>query len=93
MCQMRSGDKTSGGTNVTTQQIWDVRKPSEVALHNLVIAKLSTLLIDVILRIYLFLKADILVSELLGSFGDNELSPECLDGVQAFLKRTLHSLH
>ncbi|KAH8929689.1 PRMT5-domain-containing protein [Atractiella rhizophila] len=26
-------------------------------------------------------KADILVSELLGSFGDNELSPECLDGV------------
>ena len=26
-------------------------------------------------------KADILVSELLGSFSDNELSPECLDGV------------
>jgi hypothetical protein len=25
-------------------------------------------------------QADILVSELLGSFGDNELSPECLDG-------------
>nr|XP_012138569.1 PREDICTED: protein arginine N-methyltransferase 5 isoform X2 [Megachile rotundata] len=33
-------------------------------------------------------KADILVSELLGSFGDNELSPECLDGVQRFLKET-----
>lgn len=32
-------------------------------------------------------KADILVSELLGSFGDNELSPECLDGAQSFLKR------
>jgi len=31
-------------------------------------------------------KADILVSELLGSFGDNELSPECLDGAQNFLK-------
>ncbi|KAK0078229.1 hypothetical protein PV325_002802 [Microctonus aethiopoides] len=31
-------------------------------------------------------KADILVSELLGSFGDNELSPECLDGAQLFLK-------
>eukprot|EP00124_Ichthyophonus_hoferi_P000328 Ihof_evm24s11 gene=Ihof_evmTU24s11 len=31
-------------------------------------------------------KCDILVSELLGSFGDNELSPECLDGAQAFLK-------
>ncbi|CAD5184249.1 protein arginine N-methyltransferase 5-like [Musa acuminata AAA Group] len=31
-------------------------------------------------------KADILVSELLGSFGDNELSPECLDGAQTFLK-------
>jgi len=27
-----------------------------------------------------------LVSELLGSFGDNELSPECLDGAQAYLK-------
>ncbi len=27
-------------------------------------------------------KADILVSELLGSFGDNELSPECLDGAR-----------
>lgn len=27
-------------------------------------------------------KVDILVSELLGSFADNELSPECLDGVQ-----------
>jgi len=32
--------------------------------------------------------ADILVSELLGSFGDNELSPECLDGAQKFLKPT-----
>ena len=32
------------------------------------------------------LRADVLVSELLGSFGDNELSPECLDGVQGFLK-------
>jgi hypothetical protein len=30
---------------------------------------------------------DILVSELLGSFGDNELSPECLDGAVRFLKR------
>ncbi|KII89931.1 hypothetical protein PLICRDRAFT_40111 [Plicaturopsis crispa FD-325 SS-3] len=30
--------------------------------------------------------ADILVSELLGSFGDNELSPECLDGAVRFLK-------
>ncbi|TKA82388.1 hypothetical protein B0A55_01418 [Friedmanniomyces simplex] len=30
-------------------------------------------------------KADILVSELLGSFADNELSPECLDGVQHVL--------
>lgn len=31
-------------------------------------------------------KADIMVSELLGSFGDNELSPECLDGAQVHLK-------
>ena len=30
---------------------------------------------------------DILISELLGSFGDNELSPECLDGVQGVLNR------
>eukprot|EP00877_Chromochloris_zofingiensis_P008918 jgi/Chrzof1/427/Cz01g15150.t1 len=30
--------------------------------------------------------ADILVSELLGSFGDNELSPECLDGAQRLLR-------
>ncbi|BEJ15896.1 hypothetical protein CspHIS471_0505010 [Cutaneotrichosporon sp. HIS471] len=30
--------------------------------------------------------ADILVSELLGSFGDNELSPECIDGATRFLK-------
>jgi len=33
-------------------------------------------------------QADILVSELLGSFGDNELSPECLDGAMRILKRT-----
>eukprot|EP01133_Synstelium_polycarpum_P019348 gene19348-23166_t len=31
-------------------------------------------------------RADIMVSELLGSFGDNELSPECLDGAQRFMK-------
>jgi protein arginine N-methyltransferase 5 len=31
-------------------------------------------------------KADILLSELLGSFGDNELSPECLDGAQRLMK-------
>ena len=36
---------------------------------------------------YIYMQADILVSELLGSFGDNELSPECLDGAQSFLKR------
>lgn len=30
--------------------------------------------------------ADLMISELLGSFGDNELSPECLDGAQRFLK-------
>jgi len=30
-------------------------------------------------------KIDILVSELLGSFGDNELSPECLDGAERLL--------
>lgn len=33
------------------------------------------------------IQVDILVSELLGSFGDNELSPECLDGAVRLLKR------
>ena len=32
-------------------------------------------------------KVDILITELLGSFGDNELSPECLDGIQHHLIR------
>jgi protein arginine N-methyltransferase 5 len=32
------------------------------------------------------LKGDILMSELLGSFGDNELSPECLNPTVKFLK-------
>ena len=31
-------------------------------------------------------KADIIVSELLGSLGDNEQSPECIDGAQHILK-------
>ncbi|XP_045761117.1 protein arginine N-methyltransferase 5 [Maniola jurtina] len=31
-------------------------------------------------------KADIIISELLGSWGDNELSPECLDGAAGLLK-------
>ncbi|KAJ9149948.1 Protein arginine N-methyltransferase [Pleurostoma richardsiae] len=32
-------------------------------------------------------KVDILITELLGSFGDNELSPECLDGIQKHIAR------
>ena len=32
-------------------------------------------------------KVDILITELLGSFGDNELSPECLDGIQRHVAR------
>ena len=35
---------------------------------------------------------DILISELLGSFGDNELSPECLDGAQRVLNRNVSLL-
>jgi protein arginine N-methyltransferase 5 len=31
-------------------------------------------------------QCDILISELLGSFGDNELSPECLDGAQKVIR-------
>lgn len=34
---------------------------------------------------YVHAKIDIVISELLGSFGDNELSPECLDGVNHLL--------
>lgn len=41
---------------------------------------------------YGYEKPDIIVSELLGSFGDNELSPECLDGVTDFLKPTTISI-
>ncbi|RWS17186.1 protein arginine N-methyltransferase 5-like protein, partial [Dinothrombium tinctorium] len=37
-------------------------------------------------------KADIVVSELLGSFGDNELSPECLDGVWKCVKKETISI-
>jgi len=37
-------------------------------------------------------KADILVSELLGSFSDNELSPECLDGAMRLMKDDGHSV-
>src|SRR5688572_5406318 len=37
-------------------------------------------------------KADIVVSELLGSFGDNELSPECLDGVWSYVKPSAISI-
>jgi type II protein arginine methyltransferase len=32
-------------------------------------------------------KVDILVTELLGSFGDNELSPECIDGIERHIAR------
>lgn len=32
-------------------------------------------------------KVDVLVTELLGSFGDNELSPECIDGIQKHIAR------
>lgn len=35
---------------------------------------------------------DLIVSELLGSMGDNELSPECLDGVTSLLKSTAISI-
>ncbi|VDK51601.1 unnamed protein product [Gongylonema pulchrum] len=35
---------------------------------------------------------DLIVSELLGSFGDNELSPECLDGITDVLRPTTLSI-
>lgn len=38
------------------------------------------------------IKADIIVSELLGSFGDNELSPECLYSAQHLFKKDAISI-
>lgn len=35
---------------------------------------------------------DLVVSELLGSFGDNELSPECLDSITDILRPTTISI-
>ena len=37
-------------------------------------------------------RADIIVSELLGSFGDNELSPECLYSAQHLFKANAISI-
>ena len=37
-------------------------------------------------------KADLVISELLGSFGDNELSPECLDGVWSYVREDTISI-
>lgn len=34
-----------------------------------------------------YTKVDILITELLGSFGDNELSPECIDGIQRHIAK------
>lgn len=48
----------------------------------------STYLLATAARHATHYKIDILISELLGSFGDNELSPECLDGVQHLLNPT-----
>lgn len=35
---------------------------------------------------------DLMVSELIGSFGDNELSPECLDGVTPIIRKDTISI-
>lgn len=48
----------------------------------------STYLLATAARQATHYKVDIMISELLGSFGDNELSPECLDGVQHLLNPT-----
>uniref|UniRef100_A0A0G4FJM8 Protein arginine N-methyltransferase n=1 Tax=Chromera velia CCMP2878 TaxID=1169474 RepID=A0A0G4FJM8_9ALVE len=49
-------------------------------------SKLEIISSDMRQNVNLEKQADIMVSELLGSFGDNELSPECLDGAQRLLK-------
>ena len=51
----------------------------------------STYLLATATRTPQHYKIDVLISELLGSFGDNELSPECLDGVQ-HLMNPVHGL-
>lgn len=67
------------------------KNPNAVmTLRNLVISENWTSVVTVVasdMRDWITTeRADILVSELLGSFGDNELSPECLDGAERFLK-------
>ena len=61
-----------------------------ITLHNLLAeewSKCNVTIVDQDMRDWAAPeKADILVSELLGAFADNELSSECLDGAQRFLK-------
>ena len=61
-------------TQHTTHNVYNAQQQRTALTHSLT------------LRLCPSLQADILVSELLGSFGDNELSPECLDGAQKFLR-------
>jgi type II protein arginine methyltransferase len=60
-----------------------------IAIKNMIadngIEDLVTLFQGDMRDVNLEMKADIIVSELLGSFGDNELSPECLFPVQRFM--------
>jgi len=74
----------------TTVRIWAVEKNPNAIItlqHRKVIEDWQN--VEVVGEDMRFWKAphlaDILVSELLGSFGDNELSPECIDGAQQYL--------
>ena len=44
------------------------------------------LIVLICVLVFAFARSFGVDAELLGSFGDNELSPECLDGAQRFLK-------
>ena len=91
LCRLRNMKESHGWGDQVTIVASDMRKwdaPEKVRCGSLRTCGLVFQQGEALRCCYwLCLQADILVSELLGSWGDNELSPECLDGVQSFLKR------
>jgi len=79
---------TSCGANIKITAV-EKNRYAVIAIKNLIamngFSELVTLYQGDMRDIELDMKADIVVSELLGSFGDNELSPECLFPVQRFM--------
>ncbi|KAK8094063.1 PRMT5 arginine-N-methyltransferase [Apiospora hydei] len=78
--------KASETTGVPVQ-VWAVEKNPNAYVYLLRQNQRETSGVGHRRREPLYGKVDILISELLGSFGDNELSPECLDGIQHVLAK------